>query len=155
MPTDEDFLFAAAVHEVGHAIVAWELGLQVESLVVGQRRDGSGESRLGDPPDLSIEDRVVILQGGGVAVHEVLKVRTHDKQSHADQAKIAALLIDYPEAERDRLPVEARDRALQILRNDRRALERIAKKLKSAGTMDGASFRIEMIMARATDAKTD
>jgi membrane-associated protease RseP (regulator of RpoE activity) len=53
---------SAAIHEAGHAVVAWALGLTVQELRIGD--GGKGSSLIQRPDHLSIVERVAIAFAG-------------------------------------------------------------------------------------------
>src|SRR5262245_16797692 len=100
---DAALLLSAAVHEVGHAIVAGAIGLPIASLA--RSCDGSGRSSIGCAAHLPIMEQLAVCTAGMEAV-ELLKAHTHHQAGFSDYGKIIELLEGHPEAERDRLRAE-------------------------------------------------
>jgi ATP-dependent Zn protease len=64
---------AAAVHEAGHAVVAWAVGLKVQQLCIGE--DGKGASCIECSAHLPVLDQIAIAAAGMEAV-ELLNAPT-------------------------------------------------------------------------------
>jgi len=82
----------AAVHEAGHAIVAWTLGLQVPQLGIGE--DGKGASCIEYSAHLPILDQIAIA-AAGLEASELLRAPTWELAGISDDAKNDELLDDY------------------------------------------------------------
>jgi Peptidase M50B-like len=66
MNTSESSRQTTAVHEAGHAVVAWALGLRVRSLSIGEA--GRGKSCIEDPGHLPLSDRIAVAAAGMAAI---------------------------------------------------------------------------------------
>src|SRR5665647_3464402 len=101
----------AAVHEAGHAIVAWTLGLKVPQLRIGE--DGKGASCIEYSAHLPILDPIAIAAAGMEAV-ELLHAPTWDLAGVTDAAKIDDLLDACPD-QREHLTCRGHERAREVL----------------------------------------
>jgi ATP-dependent Zn protease len=58
----------AAIHEAGHAVVAWALGLRVRRLEIAIAGDMSaGEVDIEEKQSMSLVDRIALCAAGGDA----------------------------------------------------------------------------------------
>ena len=119
-PSDRESLRrSAAIHEAGHAVVAWALGLRVRKLGIGE--EGKGKSCIEDSQHLPILEQIAVAAAGMEAV-DLLRAPTWGQAGMSDALKIMELLEPYPdEQERHRMEEDGHKRALEIL-TDRRAL---------------------------------
>jgi hypothetical protein len=81
-------LRGTAAHEAGHAIVAWMIGLEVETLGVTDE-DGSGRSRIECAAHLPTIQRIAVAAAGMEAV-ELLQAPTLPQAGMSDALKIDA-----------------------------------------------------------------
>jgi hypothetical protein len=140
------FRWSAAVHEAGHAIVAWGLGLSVGGLKIFEA-DGAGIASIADNTHLGTVDRIAICAAGMEAV-ALLDVGTHWQAGLSDQAKIIELLASRPEAEHDGIRHEGHQRARTMLEGQRDQLLAVAEALGSAGHLDAEAFAALMRVGR-------
>lgn len=103
---------AAAVHEAGHAIVAWALGLEVRELRIDDQ--GKGLSVIQRHDHLPIVERIAVADGGMQAV-EMLKARVWELAAVGDEAQIIDILEGLPEAEANQLRSRGAAQVLTIL----------------------------------------
>jgi hypothetical protein len=127
--------YATAIHEAGHAVVAWALGLKVRSLSVGEA--GKGKSCIEDPGHLPLTDRIAVA-AAGMAATDLLHLPGWHEAGFSDEAKIVNLLDQYSDDEdaRDRMGNAGHARAREILGNKRRALSDLAVAQGSTGMLD-------------------
>jgi hypothetical protein len=124
MPHDR-FRWSAAVHEAGHAIVAWGLGLSIGGLEIFDA-DGAGRSWIGENAHLGIVDRIAVCAAGMEAV-ALFDAGTHHQAGYSDQGKIIELLTERPEAEHDTIREEGHQRARAMLERHRIELRVVAE----------------------------
>src|SRR5215217_4354439 len=68
IPADERR--GAVIHESGHAVVAWALGLRVHLAQIGIRSDlAAGMANFDEKPSMSLVDRIALCAAGGIAEH--------------------------------------------------------------------------------------
>jgi hypothetical protein len=93
MPHDR-FRWSAAVHEAGHAIAAWGLGLSIGGLEIFDA-DDAGRSWIEDNAHLGIVDRPAVCAAGTEAV-ALLDAGAHYQAGYSDRGKIIGLLTERP-----------------------------------------------------------
>ncbi len=127
----------AAVHEAGHAIVAWALGLKVRRLCIGE--DCNGASCIECSAHLPILDRIAVAEAGMAAV-ELLSAPTSPQAGFSDAVKIGNLLDGYPEEQCKRLICEGRERAKEILACRLTVLAKLADALALSRSLEAAAL---------------
>ncbi len=96
-PADPDSLRrAAAIHEAGHAVVAWALGLKVQALRIGN--GGKGESSIEDAGRLPLPERIAVAAAGMEAT-DLLHLLVWHEAGLSDVAQIENLLDQYSDDE--------------------------------------------------------
>jgi hypothetical protein len=126
----------AAVHEAGHAVVAWTLGLKVPQLRIGE--DGKGASCIECSAHLPILDQIAVAAAGMEAV-ELLRAPTWELAGLTDAAKIDDLLDNYPD-QREHLTSRGHEWAREILASRLTALASIADALALSGFLDATAL---------------
>jgi ATP-dependent Zn protease len=66
--TDDSDLRASAYQKVGHAIVAWSLGLEVQSISI-RADDVDGGAAIGEADHLPLVDQIALTVAGHEAEH--------------------------------------------------------------------------------------
>jgi hypothetical protein len=75
--TEEDRR-GAAIHEAGHAIVAFALGLAVEEIAIGISGDDSaGQSTIQESGHLPLTDQIALCLAG-IEAQELFNSHTHE-----------------------------------------------------------------------------
>ncbi|WP_027527788.1 M50 family metallopeptidase [Bradyrhizobium sp. Ec3.3] len=101
-------MYGCAVHEAGHALVAWALGERVRKIVVGVKGDETAGRAETDPSNhLPPSDQIAICAAGSDAQF-MLAALTNDKAAMMDMNEIRELIEDCKEAEGDALRYEGR-----------------------------------------------
>src|SRR5450631_2064977 len=86
--TPEDERRGAAIHEAGHAVVAWALGLRVFRLVIAIDGDiTAGKADIEQNRSSSLVDRIALCAAGGDA-QELFDAPTNDICAISDMIKI-------------------------------------------------------------------
>ena len=62
----ERFLQSTAVHEAGHAVVAWSFGLPIGAVSVNAE-DASGKTEISSSDHLKLAEQIAISCAGGIA----------------------------------------------------------------------------------------
>jgi ATP-dependent Zn protease len=127
----------ASVHEAGHAIVAWALGLEVLELRIDE--DGNGASCIECDAHLTIVDQIAVAEAGMAAV-ELLSAPTLPQAGFSDAVKIRNLLDDYSEDQCEHLTYSGRERAREILTRNLTILAQLADALARSGSLDAAAL---------------
>lgn len=136
--------WATAVHEAGHAVVAWGLGLSVGDLDLLDA-DGAGRSWIEDDAHLGTIDRIAVCAAGmeAVAVLDagaLLDVATLSQAGSSDYRKIIELLDEHPEAAHDTTVDGGHRRARDLLELHLTTLRAVAEALASAGHLETEEF---------------
>jgi hypothetical protein len=93
--------YSAAVHEAGHAVVAWALKVKTRWMAIGIKGDDTaGEARIDDNRHLPLVDRIAICSAGIDAQEMLAAPLSHDLCMTTDMFAIEELLDDLPENER-------------------------------------------------------
>jgi hypothetical protein len=64
--TEQKFSRSAAVHEAGHAIVAWSFGLPLGAMWI-DAGDSGGETQIGCSDRLTLAEQIAVRCAGGIA----------------------------------------------------------------------------------------
>jgi hypothetical protein len=96
MSDEDDMRWAAAVHEAGHVVVAWALGLQVQAVSVTD--SGEGRSEIECTARCPLCQQIAVAEAGIIAA-ELLSAPTWPRAGMADASKVLELL------ERHAIPV--------------------------------------------------
>jgi ATP-dependent Zn protease len=130
---------AAAVHEAGHAIVAWALGLKVQELRIGAH--GKGASIIEHDAHLPIVQRIAVAAAGMEAI-DLLNAQVWELASSSDEAKIVDLLDDYRDTEHEHLRTRGRDHARQILSAHLGLIAELTGALTRSATLNAGDLSI-------------
>jgi hypothetical protein len=125
------------VHEAGHAIVAWALGLKVGELRIDDQ--GKGLSVIQRHDHLPIVERIAVADAGMQAV-EMLKARVWEWAAVGDEAQIIDILGGKPEAESTQLRSQGAAQALAILNARMDVLTDLADMLFRSMALDAAAL---------------
>jgi ATP-dependent Zn protease len=138
--SEEDRL-GAAIHEAGHAVVAWALGLPVGEIAIGiDGDDAAGRSEIGDSTHLPIVDRIAVCIAG-VEAQELFECHTHDLAGMSDFGKVIEMIEDdISEEESRKLRDAGAARARSFLNVHREQVSRLAAALVESSRIDAHSF---------------
>jgi ATP-dependent Zn protease len=90
--TPADERRGAAIHEAGHAVVAWALGLRVHWVQIGIPSDlAAGVANFDEKPSTSLIDRIALCAAGGIA-ERAFNAPTNGIATRDDVRKILDLL---------------------------------------------------------------
>jgi len=121
--------FGAAVHEAGHAIVAWALGLKTRRMVAGiGGDDAAGEADIDDGAHLPLADQIAICSAGADA-QRLLGAPTNEIAAFDDMVRIRDLIDDLAEDEGEALRYAGYRRSQKLLKMHRATLECLAQAL--------------------------
>jgi ATP-dependent Zn protease len=136
--------YGAAVHEAGHVVVAWALGLKTSKMTIGVGGDDSAAAAEIDVnPNLPLVDRIAICSAGADA-QRMLDAPTHDGAAFSDMVKIGNLVDDFAEEEGEALRYAGYQRSEELLELHRVKVERLAQALAECTELDQAA--IEQIL---------
>jgi hypothetical protein len=128
---------STAIHESGHVVVAWKLGLPVGAIEIGINGDDTaGKSEIADADLLSTVDRIALCAAGLEAERVFGCEATHEHAGWSDFAKILEILDDLPDEKADDLRFSGHDRAFEILNQRRSLIERLAEPLVMNGRLE-------------------
>jgi hypothetical protein len=128
---------AAAVHEAGHAVAAWALGLQVEQLCIDDI--GNGDTETTGEDHLPIADQVAIHRAGQQATI-MLAVEAPTHMAGRDRERVTGLLNRLAVEDQHRILESGRRRARDLLKMNIATLTAVAAELEQAGSIDAAAF---------------
>jgi ATP-dependent Zn protease len=149
MMTGQDS-YSTAVHEAGHVVVAWALGLKTRKMVVGINGDDSaGAAEIERSLHLPLIDRIAICSAG-VDAQQMLKAPIHDLGAFMDMNEIRKLVEDYPDDQGDAHRYAGCLRSKELLEQHRATVERLAQVLAERSELN--EVEIEQILT--SDAET-
>ena len=125
------------MHEAGHAIVAWALGLKVRELRIDDQ--GKGLSVIQRHDHLPIVERIAVADGGMQAV-EMLKASVWEWAAVGDEAQIIDILDGQPEAEANQLRSQGAAQAFTILNRRIDVLTDLAETLFQSMALDAEAL---------------
>jgi len=132
--------YGAAVHEAGHVVVAWALGLKTRKMTVGIGGDDSaGRAEIEENPNLPLIDQIAICSGGADA-QRMLGAPTHDVAAFSDMVKIDNLLDDYSEEDGEALRYAGYRKSEELLDLHRAKVEHLAEALAERMELDQAAI---------------
>jgi ATP-dependent Zn protease len=128
--------YSAAVHEAGHVVVAWALGLKTRKMAVGiNGDDAAGAAEIEESSHLPLVDQIAICSAGADA-QRMLDAPTHDVAALSDMVKIANLVDDFAEDEGEALRYAGYRRSKELLELHRAKVERLAQALAERAELD-------------------
>jgi ATP-dependent Zn protease len=139
--TKNGFPRSAAVHEAGHAVVAWSFELPVGALWVNAD-DASGGAEVGLSPHLKLTEQIAICWGG-VAAQSVFNAPGHELAAFKDHEAIMDLLEAHDISEADHGPTlraEGYEIATGILEANRSRVNALVERLVERGRIEGLDF---------------
>jgi hypothetical protein len=135
MSDDDNMHWAAAVHEAGHVVVAWALGLQVQAISVTD--SGEGRSEIECTARCPLCQQIAIAEAGIMAA-QLLSTPTWPRAGMADASKVLELL------ERHAVPpckgIEGRNYARHVLSSRLPLLRDLAITLDHLGSLNVADL---------------
>jgi ATP-dependent Zn protease len=130
--------YGAAVHEAGHVVVAWALGLKTRKMAVGiGGDDAAGEAQIEDGPHLPLVDQIAICSAGADA-QRMLGAPTNGIAAFSDMVRIKNLIDDRAEDEGEALRFAGYQRSKELLELHRSMVERLAEALAERAELDQA-----------------
>jgi hypothetical protein len=129
---------STAIHEAGHVVVAWTLGLPAGSMEIGCNCDDTaGASQIDDAAfSLCAVDRIALCAAGLEAQRLFECESTHEHAGAEDFAMIIGILDELPDEEADIIRFKGYDRAFKILDQRRSQVEKIAEALAASGRLE-------------------
>src|SRR6516225_4031006 len=126
---------STAIHEAGHVVVAWALGLPVGSMEIGCNGDDTaGRSEIDETAhQLSLVDRIALCIAG---MEAQLLFGCESIHLHGGSSVIIKMLDDLSEEEADTIRSKGYDRAAELLVCRRPLIERIAERLAISGKLE-------------------
>jgi len=132
--------YGAAVHEAGHVLVAWALGLKTRKAVVGIRGDDSaGEVQIEDARHLPLIDQIAICSAGGDA-QRLVGAPTNEMSVFEDMVQIWELIENYPEDEGEVHRDAGYKRLQKLLKLHRAKVELLATALAERSELDQSAI---------------
>jgi len=134
--------WSTAIHEAGHVIVGWTLGLPVGAMEIGiYGDDTAGKSEIADAGSLSMVDRIALCAAGLEAERLFGCEAMHEHAGWSDAAKMVEILDHLPSEEADDIRFNGYDRAFQILDTQRSLIEHLAEMLSIVGRLEEKDVR--------------
>jgi hypothetical protein len=135
---------STAVHEAGHAVVAWSLGLPVHTIRVtySNAKGWHGGTDTDKPDHLSLVEQIAICAAGGIA-EEIFDCPTHELAFFSDGEQILHLLEAHQITEQGEGPALRQDGyncARDRLETHRTKVGRLAERLVDWGCVDASEF---------------
>ena len=126
---------STAIHEAGHVVVAWALGLPVGSMEIGCNGDDTaGRSEMDETAhQRSLVDRIALCIAG---MEAQLLFGCESIHLHGGSSVIIKMLDDLLEEEADTIRSKGYDRAAELLVCRRPLIERIAERLAISGKLE-------------------
>jgi hypothetical protein len=129
--------YARAVHESGHAVMAWALCVPVERLWVDDDENGGGGTNAGCAPVLI--DHIGQYRAGHQATM-LLEIDAPKHWSTCDMKNVIELVGRLPSDEASNLIEAGGARARELLKPNLELLKAVADELEKLGAMDSARF---------------
>jgi hypothetical protein len=119
----------AAIHEAGHAVVAWALGLRVHRVAIAIAGDvTAGEADIEEKRSMSLVDRIALCAAGGDA-QDLFDAPTNEICTISDMIKIYDLIGGYNEPVGSGLRQIAFGKSRELLERHRDKVGRLAETL--------------------------
>ena len=129
-------VYGAAVHEAGHVVVAWVLGLKTRRMAAGIDGDeAAGAAEIEESAHLPLIDQIAICAAGSDA-QRMFDAPTHDVAAFSDMVKIRNLIEDLTEGESEVHRYAGYRRSKELLELHRAKVERLAQALAHRGELD-------------------
>jgi ATP-dependent Zn protease len=139
----DDYLWAMAFHEAGHAVVAWSLNLRVESVCIREIGAGDSATKTDPPNDLSLIDQLATL-AAGLEAERMFNCPLHEHAGDRDRLMAITLVQEHhvglaPDEVQSHLAA-GRARARELLLEHKERVIRIAEHLLDVRQVDAAEF---------------
>jgi hypothetical protein len=136
--------YGAAVHEAGHVIVAWSLGLKTKKMAVGiNGDDAAGAAEIEQGAHLPLIDQIAVCSAGADA-QRMLDAPTNEITAFSDMVRIGNLIDDCAEDEGEALRYAGYRRSKELLELHRAKVEALAHALAESAELDQAA--VEQIL---------
>ena len=119
--------YGAAVHEAGHVVVAWALGLKTRKMAV-DGDEAAGAAEIEEGTHLPLVDQIAICWAGAGA-QRLLAAPTNAIAAFADMVRIRDLINDLGEDDGEALRSAGYRRSQELLKKHRATLECLAQAL--------------------------
>jgi ATP-dependent Zn protease len=134
---------STAIHEAGHAVVAWSFGLPVRAirLTYSDAKGWHGGTDTDKPDHLSLVEQIEVCAAGGIA-EEIFDCPTRELATFSDNVQILHLLEAHGISEQEGLVLrrEGYNRAQTRLEAHRTKVGRLAERLVECGRIDASEF---------------
>jgi len=153
--TREKYPRPTAIHEAGHAVVAWSFNLPVGAIWVSAE-DASGGTRIGPAGHLKLEEQIAVRCAGGIA-EEVFECPGHELATFQDNVAIMKLLGEHGFTEENGGPaLRARgyDIAATALEKNRAKVMALVEQLVEHGCVE-ATACLMLMNSEASDHGVD
>ncbi len=131
-----------AIHEAGHVVVAWTLGLPVGAMEVGIGGDDTvGKSEIADTGSLSTIDHIALCAAGVEAERVFGCSAPRDHSAWSDYSRIEMILDNMPIEKAEEMLFSGHDRAFEILNQRRFLIELVAEHLARNGRLEESDVR--------------
>jgi hypothetical protein len=128
--------YGAAVHEAGHVVVAWTLGLKTRRVIIAiDGDDAAAAAEIEDSSHLPLVDQIAICSAGADA-QRMLNAPIHDLGAFMDMNMIRELVEDLAETEGEALRYAGYRRSEKILERHRAKVEHLARELEAQTELD-------------------
>jgi ATP-dependent Zn protease len=138
--------FGTAIHEAGHAIVMWALGLTVGTIEIGIDGDDTrGKADLSTSDEhFPLIDRIAICYAG-IEAQYVFDCPTHEGAGYGDHGKVVELLDGIPEPRAYQMREAGYARAHALILTHKAKLLRLAERLVHDGKVTADEFAMLII----------
>lgn len=154
--TREKYPRSTAIHEAGHAVVAWSFDLPIGAIWVSAD-DASGGTQIGPAGHLNLTNQIAVWCAGGIA-EEVFECPGHELATFQDQVAIMELLEKHGFTEEDDGPaLRAGGYAIAAaaLENNRVKVMALVERLVEHGRVEAPDFLMLMDGEAAVGGATD
>jgi hypothetical protein len=133
----------AAVHEGGHAVVLYAMGLSICEIQIGiDGDDTKGRVTLKNPEaqqQLPLVDQIAICVSG-IEAQKIFESPTHELAGHDDLGKVVVLLEDIPEPEAFQMREAGYKRAHDLVLMHKAEVLNVAARLVEHGKVPAAEW---------------
>jgi ATP-dependent Zn protease len=134
-PSPKDYRIGAAIHEAGHAVVAWALGLPVGRMAIAiGGDDAKGTTEIANAERLSLVDQLAVC-AAGMEAQELFKAPTHSLAAAADFGMMVELLDEQDDDTDVGLRLAGHEKARSLLKGHMDLVQHIATALVAQQTL--------------------